>query len=115
MEKKLFNIKKAIAMANLVVKYHQAVNRLLALYPCNALREPLLWNLKSAYELQRSLIKNARYGEWVRYEDVKLWIETKPPVININTESIECNCLLMFDSRPVVKRWVCPAHGYKKL
>ena len=72
MEKKLFNIKKAIAMANLVVKYHQAVNRLLALYPCNALREPLLWNLKSAHELQRSLIKNARYCDGNKQKRPKL-------------------------------------------
>lgn len=53
-------------------------------------------------------------GEWVRYEDVKLMIETKPPEITI--ESIECNCFHMVHLEEVKKTsWICPAHGYKKL
>ena len=56
-------------------------------------------------------------GEWVRYNDVKLIIETKPPEITI--VSIECNC-----AREAINptgfnnyydRWICPAHGYKSL
>ena len=71
-------------------------------------------------------------GEWVKYEDVKLWIETKPPVFEI--QSVECNCkekIEWYEERvgdliranqsisleevyDVKFYWMCPAHGYKK-
>ena len=55
-------------------------------------------------------------GEWIKYEDVKLWIEIKPPHIEI--QSVECNCYeyskrLMYKSCISIS-WVCPAHGYKE-
>lgn len=60
-------------------------------------------------------------GKWVKYEDVKLWIETKPPEITI--ESIECNCEELCEVPYYNHRrfgsegqsWLCPAHGYKRL
>ncbi len=75
MEKKLFNIKKVIAVADLVVKYHQAVNRLIIQYPNHrAILELMLFNLKLTYELQLSLIKSATYedcNETIKKETTK--------------------------------------------
>ena len=64
MTKELFNINKAIAVADLVINFHKSMLKLMALYPVNSiLLEPMLWNLKSQYESHLSLIKNARYED----------------------------------------------------
>lgn len=51
-------------------------------------------------------------GEWVRYEEVRVLIETKPP----NIELAECNCKDHVPPFGKIKEyWICPTHGYKFL
>ena len=50
-------------------------------------------------------------GEWVKYDEVKLMIETKSPDIKI--ETVECNC--KEKSVKGIIYWICPTHGYKFL
>jgi hypothetical protein len=64
MQEKIFKINKAIAIADLTVEFYKSANKLITIYSGNKfLLGSMLWNLKSAYDGQLSLIKNARYED----------------------------------------------------
>jgi len=65
MTPEIFKIKKAIAIANLTVEFYKSVNRLITAHSGNnVLLEPMLYNLKKAYDLRFSLIKSATYENY---------------------------------------------------
>ena len=49
-------------------------------------------------------------GEWVKYEDVLLLIETNEAMYNFVER--KCNCVKKYED--LWRYWMCPAHGYKK-
>ena len=61
-------------------------------------------------------------GEWVKYEDVKLYADGFGFGSRF-IESIECNCLKEAEEAKAARNqgigwpdaWICPAHGYKRL
>jgi len=64
MTPEIFKIKKAIAIADLTIKFYKSVNKLITTYSDNkSMLGSMLWNLKSAYDGQLSLIKHARYED----------------------------------------------------
>jgi hypothetical protein len=78
------------------------------------------------YEVYYGIMTEFPEGEWVKYKDIKFYLETKPPEINI--KSIECNCVEKADEKEKPMScfgtplgisydisWICPAHGYKRL
>jgi hypothetical protein len=62
-------------------------------------------------EIDGSYIEECEHGEWVKWEDIKLMIETKPP----NIEVAECQCINhVYPNEDDATYWICPVHGYKK-
>ena len=66
------------------------------------------------------MVKN-KSGPWVRFEHVEQLLGKLGHDVGVTgfhyriykLESIECNCQFMADT--LQRKWVCPAHGYKKL
>ena len=65
MTPEIFKINKAIAIANLTIEFYKSANKLITTCSDNKfMLGSMLWNLKSAYDGQLSLIKNARYEDY---------------------------------------------------